>query len=53
MLTNEERVNPEGFDEDSIERFSRLEFIYFDERNPNWIDTKVRIQEFSDQSDYF
>ena len=31
MLVNEERINPEGFDDQSVERFSIIYNQYFDE----------------------
>ena len=50
---NQERINPEEYGEDVFERYSVIKNQQFDEKAPNWVDTKVLIKEFEDESDYF
>ena len=52
IYTNEERINAEKFGDEAIEKFSKIVGLQFDENRPNWIDTKILMTEFDDQTDF-
>ena len=41
LYLNQERINPLNFGDETIERFSEIQSIQFDEKNPNWIEARV------------
>ena len=49
---NHERINPDKFGDESIERISTIKKQNFDPKVPNWIKLSALINKFGDESDY-
>ena len=53
VYLNQERINPIGYGDEIIERYSEIKNTQFDEYKPGWIKSKISLNEFNDESDYF
>ena len=52
MLTlhNDERLNAQGFGDDSIIKESKITSKQFDVRNPNWFELNIEMNELEDET---
>ena len=53
VYLNQERINPIGYGDEIIERYSEIKNTQFDEFKPGWIKSRIHLKEFQDESDYF
>ena len=49
-LHNDERLDPQGFGDESIIKESKINSKQVDERNPNWSDFNIEISELEDET---
>ena len=49
-LHNDERLNAQGFGDDSIIKESKITKMQVDETKPNWIDLNIEMNELEDET---
>ena len=50
FLYNNERLDPEKFDDDKIIKESRMSYLQFEPRTPNWVMLKVNENSLDDET---
>ena len=50
---NTERIKPDKYGDETIERFSVIDNKQFNEKSPNWVKLSTLVSKMEDESDFF